>query len=148
MADKQLPTDQQILELIYERYYDQFEAFDKGEPSGRRSSVNYVPIDIEQVAAAFGVTGNMIYGRLYYHIDKVYRYKQEGGSEVHLFASVVGSDRHCIHFPYLASVLAHLRSEESKFRKGMRLSIWALVVSVLAFLTSVAAIAVPYYLGQ
>lgn len=48
---KPLPTDLQVLEAIYDRYYDTFADYREGAPDaiGRESKV-YVPIDIAAVA--------------------------------------------------------------------------------------------------
>jgi len=41
---KRLPTDREILEVIYRRYYNAFAAFSKESPD--RETKIYVPIDV------------------------------------------------------------------------------------------------------
>lgn len=129
------PTDLEILNAIYERYYATFASFSADESA--RSSKVYVPIDIAQLAKDMSVDEDIVFGRLYYHLDKKYGYKNDDGSYVHLFALVVGGDRHCVNFPYVASVLASLREENRKYRLATTLAIVSLFISVVAFLLSV-----------
>ena len=93
----------------------------------------YLPIRIPEVAARLGCSPEMLFGRLYYHLDAKYRYAQEGGAQVHLFSVKVGSEIHCVNFPYLAAVLAE-RNEER------RRQLWSLSVAIAALVLSVASI--------
>ena len=129
---KRLPTDLKILNHIYDGYY---ETFVKDKTS--RSSNNYIPIDIDRLAKDLGVDADMIFGRLYYHLDKKHRYKQDDGAEVHLFAFKVGDEKHCVHFPYLGAVLAGLRTESRKVLTATWIAIISLIVAVVSlWLTS------------
>ena len=101
------------------------------DPSSRSSKI-YVTIDIAAIAKDFRVNDDIIFGRLYYHLEDKYGYEQRDGSRVHFFAMRVGSDRHCVHFPYVASVLANLRDEDRKFRMATTVAIAALLISVIA----------------
>ena len=98
---KRLPTDLKILNRIYDGYY---ETFVKDKTS--RAGNTYIPIDIDRLAKDLGVDVDMMFGWLYYHLDKKHRYAQDDGAVVHLFALKVGDDTHCVHFPYLGAVLA------------------------------------------
>jgi hypothetical protein len=49
---KRPPTDLEIMEEIYRRYYATFRSFSKEEPS--RSAKVYVPIHIETIGEHFG----------------------------------------------------------------------------------------------
>ncbi len=131
---KRLPTDLQILNAIYDRYYDTFAAFTKGDNS--RSAKIYVPIDIKELAKNLKVDEDIIFGRLYYHLEKKYGYRQENDSLVPFFSMGVGSDNNCVNFPLLASVLADLRQENRKFRIATAIAIFALIISIVAFLIS------------
>ncbi len=112
---KPIPTDLELLNAIYYRYYETFARYSDDESS--RSSKIFVPIDIDQIANSMKIDSDIIFGRLYYHLEEKYGYKQEGsGSTVHFFAMAVGKDHHCINFPYAASVLADLRNENRKFQ--------------------------------
>ncbi|MDK2763254.1 MAG: hypothetical protein KYX63_04565 [Alteromonas macleodii] len=124
-------TDRKLLKKIYSLYEKEYLNFDKDNPN--RSAKIYVPIDCNFVAEKLSTEPGLIFGRLYYHLDKKYRYKQENGSNVHLFAMKVGSDINAIHFPLLASVIAEL---DDSFR---RFTI-PLVISSLAFLVSLGSL--------
>ena len=48
-----LPTDLEILNAIYDRHYDAFASFTKGESD--RSAKIYVPVDLDGIADDLGV---------------------------------------------------------------------------------------------
>jgi hypothetical protein len=50
---KRLPTDFEILNTIYERYYDEFPSFVRSEPT--RSAKIMVPLDVRDLATDMGV---------------------------------------------------------------------------------------------
>ncbi|MGH8729358.1 MAG: hypothetical protein ACREV9_14660 [Burkholderiales bacterium] len=125
---KALPTDREILRCIFEMYessYPRTEAGEKRDP--------YVPIDIPALAARLGCVPEMLFGRLYYHLDAKFRYTQDNGANVHLFSLAVGSDRHCVNFPYLAAVLSEKDIEH-------RRQLWTLVAAFAALALSLASI--------
>jgi hypothetical protein len=130
-----LPTDLQLLDTIYRRYYDFFASYSEASPN--RSSKIYVPIKIEDIARHFGLDSDIIFGRLYYHLDQKYGYKDTDGAEVHLFTPVVGGDRHCVNFPYVASIVASLRDQDRKYRIATGMASVSLLVSVVSFVLSV-----------
>lgn len=123
------PTDLQILEEIYRRYYSDYENYSEESPN--RSSKVYVPIDMEKIAEHFGVDSDIIFGRLYYHLEPKYGFK-DGDSRVHFFALRVGEDRHAVQFLLLASVIADLREIRAKHLIATWVSIAALVVSAIS----------------
>jgi len=135
-------TDRKILTAIYEQYFKDYAAYTEEEK--QRSSKIWVPIDIDDMAARLGMEVDILFGRLYYHLNNRYGYEVEGprtGKEgvkskmrIDLFAMRVGADRHCIHFPLLASVLATLQDENKKYRLATTLSIIAVGLSLLTFL--------------
>ena len=109
-----IPTDLQILEKIYNKYYHKFESFEEGK-SDRNTKI-YVPIDVNQIGDELGVDGDIVFGRLYYHLNHKFSYKNKDESEVNFFALRLGSEKvdvHSVHFPYLASVLADLKYENN-----------------------------------
>jgi len=124
------PTDFELLNYIYERYYSTFSSYTKEEAD--RDSKIYVPIDCAEVARHFGVDKDIVFGRLYYHLEKKYGYKQSDGVNVPFFALRVGGDIKCINFPLLASVVAGLRQEYRKFWLATGISIGALVISAVS----------------
>jgi hypothetical protein len=134
---RRLPTDREILEAIYDRYYVTFAAFSK-ENRDRDSKV-YVPVDLDSIAANLGVDGDIVFGRLYFHLDQKFRYKRDDGVIVSLFQMQLGNDRHCVNFPLLASALASLRSEHLRFRLATTISLISLAISAAALAVSIAA---------
>ncbi len=128
---KNIPSDFKLLSEIYHRYYDQFKKFNPKAPA--RATKTYMPIDIEAIAEHFKVDEEIIFGRLYLHLEKRYGYKNDDGSLSPFFTKTIGKDRHAINFPLLASVLAGLREERNRQNIAMYLSIVAITFSVLTF---------------
>ncbi len=133
-----IPTDLQILEVIYSTYRKTFESYKKDTPN--RLSKIYVPIDTELIANKLKVDPDIVFGRLYYHFEKKYGYEKEGVS-VHFFSLSLGSgdksERHVIHFPYMVSVLANLKYENRKFKKTSRIAYGSLFLGVISLFISV-----------
>jgi hypothetical protein len=124
------------LEAIYARYYDTFAAYPK-EGGDRRSKV-FVPVDLRAVAAELGVDGDIVFGRLYFHLDPKFRYKKAENTFVSLFEIQVGGERHCVNFPLLASALASLRAEHLRFRLATSISLFSLALAAAALAVSIA----------
>lgn len=101
----------------------------------------HLPIDIPEVASRLNCSAEMLFGRLYYHLDAKHRYTQDNGAQVHLFSLKVGQEIHCVNFPYLAAVLAE-RDEEHKRQ------IWSLSVAITALILSVASIIAQIVLAK
>lgn len=131
-----LPTDLQVLDAIYKHYYEEFSNYQKGEENGRQSKV-YLPIDCKLIGAQLNVDSDLIFGRLYNHLNKVHSYQNDDKSKVPLFALQVGSDHKCVHFPMLSSVLAGLQADNSKFKTTVWLSSLAIVVSLTSLTISI-----------
>lgn len=74
------PTDLELLNQIYDRYYTVF-AGENGAVPQRESKI-FVPIDCDTVAKALGVDGDIVFGRLYYDLDNRYGYKQQDGGNL------------------------------------------------------------------
>jgi len=123
-----IPTDLQILKAIYKQYVQTFREREFVEPP--RVTKIYVPIDVRLIAKHLGTDPDELFGRLYYHLDHVYSYKQENGAKVHLFAFAVGEDRHCINFPYLAAVLAERQSQHKRELVAIAIAVFSLVISI------------------
>lgn len=131
---KNLPTDLAILNTIYNQHYQTFTNFTADE-SSRRTKV-YIPIDIVELAKEMKIDEDIIFGRLYYHLEAKYGYKSDDGSHVYFFAIRIGQDRHCVNFPYLASVLADLREQDRKYRIATSIAVLSLLISITSiFLT-------------
>ncbi len=130
-----LPSDRAILERIYKLYYEEFQNHSCGENSGRRSKI-YIPIDCKMIAREFDVDADIIFGRLYYHLQKKHGYTNEKGSKV-IFFDEVASDGRCINFPLMSSVLAGLQEDVNKFRTATWISTCALTVSIASAMFNV-----------
>ena len=135
---KRPPTDLEILEEIYRRYYDEFSAYSREDPE--RDSKVYVPINIREVAEHFGVDGDIVHGRLYYYLDHKYSITKSNGSMVPFFRFVEDTapgSRHQVQFPILASAIASLREERNKFLWATWLAGASFVIALLAFAFSI-----------
>lgn len=126
-------TDRLLLKKIYDLYYQDFcKRQDKSDDS---SAKIYIPIDCNLIAEKLKINPQIVFGRLYYSLDKKYRYKQENGSSVSLFSLKVGEERHCIHFPMLSAVLAELEQSYYRFTIPIGISLFALAFSILGIVT-------------
>jgi hypothetical protein len=134
MVMKKLPTDLEILEEIYNSYYSTFSSFSKEAPN--RFTKVYVPIDVEYIARHFTVDPDIIFGRLYYHLDNKYSFTEPDGIKVQFFLRQAGSDKDSVQFPLLASVLAGLKEEQNKNRVSTWLSVTAIVISIVSLVFS------------
>ena len=131
------PTDLKILQAIYDRYYDTFRAYPDGS-RGRGSKI-LVPIDVKEIAGSLDVDPDIVFGRLYYHLNDRFRYKREDGSRVEFFALAAGDDRHCVNFPYLASVLADLQNQNRKYLITTVIAGFSLIIAIISILISIFA---------
>ena len=125
-----VPTNLEILNTIHTLYYSDFADYSK-ETSSRDSKI-YVPIDVDKVAHNLSVDVDIIFGRLYYDLDRRYGYSQKNGTQVKFFSIQFGKDRHVINFPYMAAVLAELSDENKKFRIATVIALISLVVSIVS----------------
>jgi len=129
-----LPTDREVLRCIFEIYGPAY----PGEKNGVKG-VNdpYVPVDLRAVAAKLDTKPELLFGRLYYHLDAKHRYQQDGGAWVNLFHLNVENKGHAVHFPYLAALLAGHDQEYRKQFWSMAFSTLALVLSVVSLVTNI-----------
>jgi hypothetical protein len=130
---KRLPTDRDVLRCIYSMYGSSYPGTKPGQVRGENDP--YVPIDVRAVASHLETQPELLFGRLYYHLDAKHRYQQEGGASVHLFLLNVQDKGHSVHFPYLSDILAGHEYEHRKL-------FWSMVFSVSALLISLASLAV------
>ena len=131
-----LPTDREILKCIYQMYALQYPGIPAGAIRGENDP--HIAIDVRAVAESLGCNAELLFGRLYYHLDHKYRYKQDDGTLIPLFYLKVGDKRHAVNFPYLAAVLAEHQQE-------YRNRLWTLGLSILALVLSVASLVVNFY---
>lgn len=133
---KRPPTDLEVLEEIYRRYYDDFTRYSRED--AERDTKVYVPIDIHAIAKRFNVDGDIIHGRLYYYLEDKYGIVRADGSRVPFFRFVedsAPSDRHQVQFPILASAIASLRESRNQF-------LWATWIAVASFIIALLALIV------
>lgn len=123
---RKILTDFDLLSEIHRRYYDKFRSF---EGSVDRISKIYVPIDIVDLAKYFEKDPDVIFGRLYYHLERKFGYVRDDKTKVAFFTPAVGSDKNAVNFPLLAAVLADLQEKRSKDNWSFRFSVFAIIVS-------------------
>jgi len=132
-----IPTDLKILDVIYDRYYDNFHAY--SDENKIRSSKIYVPIDVKEIAKSLNVDADIVFGRLYYHLNEKFSYKRDDDSKVEFFALRAGNDCHCINFPYLASVLADLKDQNRKYLTTTIIAATSLIIAILSIMIAIFA---------
>ena len=123
-------TDRILLKAIHDRYYAEFCSFDKNNKS--RSAKMYVPIDCREIAKQLDLDPDIVFGRLYYHLDRKYGYAKDDGSKVYLFTMKLGNDKHAVNFPLLSAVVAELEQSFLRFTLPLFLSIAAIAISIVA----------------
>lgn len=129
------PSDRKLLAYIYNRYVDEFSAYSKQDPS--RESKILIPIDIPAIAQKFKVDNDIIFGRLYYHLQKKFGYTGASGAQVVFFTPIAGKDRNCINLPLLSAALAGMEEEHARHASSVGLSIASLILSLVALAVSV-----------
>jgi hypothetical protein len=127
---RDLPTDLKLLSEIYKTNLRAFS--DYSENNQTRSAKIWMPIELEALAKQFQTDPDMIFGRLYYHLNAKFRMTLGENEHVDFFQPRIGRDRHCVNFPYLASVLADLREEHRRFMIATGIAILSLVISVVS----------------
>ena len=129
-----LPTDRYVLQCIFDMYSSNYPGTEGHD--GRRVNDPYLAIDIPAVAVRLGCSPELLFGRLYYHLDQKYRYKQDDDTIVPLFYLKVGEKRHAVHFPYLASILAGQNQEFRRYILSLSFSTAALAVAITSLFVS------------
>lgn len=127
------PTDLQFLEHIYSEYYKTFVSF-SGKTT-ERPTKNYVPINVADVAREFDVDGDIVFGRLYYHLQEKYGLRRGDGILVPFFEFHDDAPiewRHQIHFPMLAAAIASLREARIQYLIPTWLAAGSLAFSMIA----------------
>lgn len=125
------PSDRKVLNIIYKLDYEEFtnHSGEKDFQNGRKSKI-FVPIDCKLIARQLNVDNDIVFGRLYYHMEEKYGYARDSGSRVAFYTKMAGEENWCINFPLMASVLAGLEKENIKF-------LWATVMSGVALAVSI-----------
>jgi hypothetical protein len=118
------PSDFRLLKAIHEHHRADYIAHAGGSLRGR--SV-FVPVDIPAVARSLRSTEDVVFGRLYYHLEQRYgEEKRAGEPRKAFFTPVAGDMRNCVNFPVLEAVLAGLWDD----RNRDRWTFWAAGLSV------------------
>lgn len=134
MTRPRIPTDREILQEIYNRHYHSYASFLKEHPS--RSAKIMVPVDIEEIAKHFNVDVDIIFGRLYYHLEEKFGYARPGGSKVHFFALKAGTDVESVNFPLMTSILAGLHEEHRKHLWAIWIAIGSLIIAIASLIVA------------
>ncbi|MEM1087663.1 MAG: hypothetical protein AAFZ74_09830 [Pseudomonadota bacterium] len=125
-----IPTDETLLATIYARYLKSFSEW--SDDNKTRVAKIWVPIDIDALGKKFRCDPDLIFGRLYYHMNEKYGSKTGDGQEVNFFNMRLANDRHVVNFPLLTSVLADLQDNRKRFIISTRLAALSLVVSAIS----------------
>lgn len=123
-----LPTDREILRCIYDMYEKDYPGPEK--PAGGYDNDPYLPIDVSAVAAKLAISPRMLFGRLYYDLEKKHGYQKGDGYRTSVFAPKVGDRRHCVHFPYLSAILADQDHQSRKNLLSFAMSGLAIIISM------------------
>ena len=118
-------SDRVILKKIYNLYLSDFKSFDEET----RISKIYVPIDCEFIAKKLNMDPEIVFGRLYYHLEKKHGYKNSNGV-VNFFRIKIDKDRHVINFPLLSAILAEEEQSFLRFTIPITLSLIAIGLSI------------------
>ena len=133
---QKVPTDLQILKLIYQEYYEDYAAFSKDNRN--RDSKLYVPINIQKIADKLAIDGDIVFSRLNYYLNKKHSFRQDDNSMVYFFwLRLRHKDKHCINFPLMASVLAELKDKNKKFIISIVISIISLIIAIISIFVSI-----------
>ncbi|MEE2930402.1 MAG: hypothetical protein VX599_06780 [Pseudomonadota bacterium] len=125
-----IPTDEILLATIYRQYLQAFSEW--SEENKTRVTKIWVPIDIDVLGRKFKCDPDLIFGRLYYHMNEKYGSKTGDGQDVNFFNMRLANDRHVVNFPLLTSVLADLQDNRKRFIISTRLAALSLVVSAIS----------------
>jgi len=132
------PTDFELLRAIYAQHEHEY-GHGKVTPAGQKTEV-LVPIDIPAIAAKLGVDVASVYGRLYYHLDRLYGEEpQPGRPRKAFFAPRAGQEQNCVNFPLLEAVLAGLWQERRRNLWTSALAVASIAISVASLIVSIVS---------
>ena len=131
-----IPTDERMLSTIYKLYIGDFKAHT--EENKIRQTKIWVPLDLEMLSKKLRTDPDLLFGRLYYHMNGKYGSKTGDGDDVSFFYMRLGPDRHVVNFPLMTSVLADLNEDKKRFIISTR-------VAGLSLLVSLASVAIALY---
>jgi hypothetical protein len=129
------PTDFELLKAIYEHH--EYEYRRTVSPAGDQ----FMAIDIPEIASKLGTTDQIVFGRLYRHLDPKYAHEPNPSvgrtSRKSFFGPQVGHLVNAINFPVLEAVLAGLWQERRRNLWAIGLSVASIAISVAALIVSV-----------
>ena len=125
-----IPTDRKLWKAIHDIYS---KAYNINNPLNTKI---FIKIDVDKIAKKLKVDGDIVFGRLYYHLDEKFRYQNSNESWVHLFAKELGGEKHCINFPLLNGVLASLEEESRKFNLATTIALGSFIISIISLIIS------------
>ena len=131
-----IPTDERLLGLIYKSYIGDFKAHT--EENQIRQTKIWVPLDLEMLSKKLRSDPELLFGRLYYHMNGKYGSRTGDGEDVSFFYIRLGPDKHVVNFPLMTSVLADLKEDKRRFIISTR-------VAGLSLLVSLASVAIALY---
>lgn len=132
-----IPSDLKVLSTIYKMYQKDFLSWKTGGENSRETKV-WVPIDCRAIAQTLKVDPDIIFGRLYFHMQEKYSYTRRDGSNVGFYELQVGREKKAINFPLMTSVLAGMQEENRKHNWTLWLSTIAIVISVAGVVAQLA----------
>jgi hypothetical protein len=129
------PTDFELLQAIYERHRDEFNAYVEDAPN--RQTKIMVPIDVPAIADELGVDPDSVFGRLYFHLDPKYGEEPDAeGRRKAFFDPFIGEgDPNAVNFPLLEAVLAGLWQQRDR-------DLWTFWLAVVSIVIAVGSLAV------
>lgn len=137
---KRPPTDFELLRAIYERHKDDYEARVAAGGLGRI----FVPLDIPAIAKDLGSEENMVFGRLYHHLEAIHGQKRDPTNphpRKTFFTPRIGPDDalliNAVNFPLMEAVLASLWQERDRDRRTFWISVISIGIAVVSLLLSV-----------
>lgn len=124
---KQNFTDLQLLETIQSEYADAYLERIKNKPDNPNNSMVYLAIDLDKIAKKLGLpNGELVFQRLYRHLEKKYGYKNPDGTQCAFFTPVAGQEKNCVSFAQLCAIVASLKVEQ----KDLRITRWIAIAGL------------------
>ncbi len=137
-----LPSDLDILNAIYEHYFPKFvESNNKFSDDDDRVAGAFMQIDVAEIANQLDADPNIVFGRLYYYLEKKYGNKDE---HLSLFALKVGGRPHCVNMLYLTSIVSELRREYGRYWWTMAFTAISVAISAISLVSSMWAVFIAY----
>ncbi len=124
-------TDLKLLETIQKEYANDYIKNMEDANNGVRNTRFYIPIDCQKVAKKMKADGEIVFNRLYFHLNNKYSYKDMNDNPVYFFVFEIDGLKHCINYGYLCSVLADLKDKKFKENLALSFSIISIIISIM-----------------